>query len=143
MAKSKLPGVERPNGTVYRPRHIRTQTIGYEEVSSVVVFGTHDVAFAETYARLNLHAYWVECDGDDDLYPNIVGTPEKVWWSRTLSHFEDDYPHYHYSVDETKGAAGVRFPVVEGERPAATDDRPDTNEGIPALFESTGEPSND
>ncbi len=114
----KLPAVERPNGTLYRPRKLRSQVLGNEdETTGIVVFGTHDVAAALSVARLDVRAANREYgyNPDDEQYVLEEGTARRVWWSQKLSHFEEfDQAVYYYSPDEERGWAGVEFEVTWG-----------------------------
>lgn len=119
--------ITRPNGSVYRPRHIRTQTLGNEdEMQSIVVFGTNDQRDARATAEVDIRAMCNEFY-DHENYYQVTETPgEPVWWSRSLSHFEEGYPVYHYRVDEERGAFGLVFTldVHEDDWPQETSARP-------------------
>lgn len=102
--------ITRPNGSVYRPRHIRTRTLGNEdELLSIVVFGTADQRDARATAEADIRAMSNEFYDHENCYQLNDAPGEPVWWSRELSHFEDNYPVYNYRVDEERGAFGFCF----------------------------------
>lgn len=111
----KLPAIERPNGKSYRPRSLRSRILGNEdEITGVVVFGTHDVYTASSVARLDVRAAVNEWGWDDLDYTYVVDevSARRVWWRQDLSHFEDNEPHYTYTPDDDRGFAGVVFDVI-------------------------------
>jgi len=102
--------ITRPNGSIYRPRHIRTQTLGNEdEIESIVVFGTADQRDARATAELVIREMSAEFYDHENYYQLTDELGEPVWWRRELSHFEDNYPVYSYRVDEERGAFGLLF----------------------------------
>lgn len=111
--KTKLNTITRPNGKAYRPRKIHGTTVGNEdEISGVVVFGTHDVEEALPIAHTILTEQLREMGWDDrDDLALVEGSERQVWWRKDLAGFEDNTPYYHYVIDEVVGAAGVRFDV--------------------------------
>lgn len=110
--------ITRPNGSVYRPRHIRTQTLGDEdEMTGIVVFGTADQRDARATAEVDIRAMCNEFYDHENYYRLVQGLGEPVWWSRELSHFDDNRPVYTYRADEAKGAFGLLFKLeVQEER---------------------------
>lgn len=130
---SALPAIERPNGKLYRPRYVRSQTLGNEdEVYGIVVFGTLDRALAESTANLDLAALLREWFGGDGTRESAAaaggydlvlhGEPKAVWWRRDFRGIYDDIAQYGYSTDEERGAFGYRWHVREVEVPP---ERPD------------------
>ncbi|MGZ0067836.1 hypothetical protein [Microbacterium arborescens] len=115
MTKQKLTPIERPNGALYRPRALRSVTLGNEdELTGIVVFGTVNIAEASSIARLDIRAFNREhCSGPLDLiYAAQENTARTIWWSRKLSHFGDyNEPYYLYEEDLERGAGGVHFDV--------------------------------
>lgn len=113
---SKLPAIERTNGSFYRPRKLRSQVLGNEDESTgIVVFGTHDVDTALSVARLDVRAlnHDIGFHPDDDQYVLVEESARRVWWSQKLSHFEEfNDPRYYYQPDEERGWAGVDFDIV-------------------------------
>lgn len=106
--------ITRPNGSVYRPRHIRTQTLGNEdEITGIVVFGTTDQRDARATAALDIRAMCNEFYDHENYYRLTDALGEPVWWRRELSHFEDSYPVYTYRLDEERGAFGLLFKLEE------------------------------
>lgn len=111
-----LPRITRPNGTVYRPRKLRTQLLGNEdEMTGIVVFGTADQRDARALAEADTRTMNAEYDYTDPAYAVAETLGQPVWWSRELSHFEDNAPIYHYRQDEERGAFGLLFDLVEAE----------------------------
>jgi hypothetical protein len=90
-------------------------TLGNEdEITDLVVFGTHDVRFAR------LHAVQAAEEAANEFYANdyrleVSEEAELVWYSQSLSRFEDNIARYCYSHSPTKGRAGVRFDIKEVE----------------------------
>lgn len=108
--------ITRPNGSVYRPRHIRTQTLGNEdELLSIVVFGTTDQRDARATAEADVRAMCNEFYDHENYYVLTADLGEAVWYRRELSHFDDNWPVYNYRVDEERGAFGLLFHLTEGE----------------------------
>lgn len=108
--------ITRPNGTVYRPRHLRSQVLGTDdEPTAIVVFGTADQRDARALADTDIRAMNIEYDYTDPAYAVAPGLGEPVWWSRELSHFDDNQPVYRYTEDAERGAYGIRFGLVEAE----------------------------
>lgn len=103
--------IRRPNGSLYRPRHIRSQILGDEdEISRIVVFGTHDLHDARATAARDLAA---ACDAYSYAYVLAPSDPGKrVWLRRRLSGWFEGMPWYTFETDEERGAAGVEFEVV-------------------------------
>jgi len=114
-AKLRLPAIERPNGKLYRPRKITAEGMGSEdEICSIVVFGTHDPAFAKLHAIAEAERLANETYSNEyRLELTDGGAP--VWYRQDLSHFEDNQPHYCFCDDPERGRAGVRFNVEEVE----------------------------
>ena len=107
----KLPSIKRPNGSVYRPRHLRSQALGNEdETTEIVVFGTHDIRTAEGVARLDLTAISREWSYRIAIDPR--SEPRRVWYRQKLAGWYEDSPLYEYVPDEDRGAAGVEFSVI-------------------------------
>lgn len=113
MSGIKLPAITRPKGSVYRPRQITTETWGNEdEVTDIVVFGTHDVQFARPLAIKAANEY------ADRFYSKewrleVAAEGERVWRTRRLACFDEGQPMYEWWHDPTNGRAGVRFKVQE------------------------------
>lgn len=113
MIGIKLPAVQRPNGSLYRPRKIDVVGLGNEdEITHVIVFGTHDTRFAEVHAgpeleRISDEFYYT------DFRIEISGPGKRGWYRRDLAGFQDDAPLYQFTEDPEKGRAGVMFPVDE------------------------------
>lgn len=115
MSDLKLPAIERPNGKLYRPRKITAVGLGSEdEICSIVVFGTHDPAFARLHAVAEAERLASETYSNEyRLELTDGGTP--IWYRQDLSHFEDNQPRYTFGPDPEHGRAGVRFYVEEVE----------------------------
>lgn len=115
MTVLKLPAIERPNGKLYRPRKVTAESMGFEdEITSIVVFGTHDASFAKLHAAAEAERLSDEFYGGQyRLKLTDAGSP--VWYKQTLSHFEDNRAVYSFSQDPELGRAGVRFYVDEVE----------------------------
>lgn len=110
--------ITRPNGSIYRPRHLRTQLIGNDdEPLAIVVFGTADQRDARALAERDVRAMNIEYDYTDPAYAVADGLGEPVWWRRELSYFDDTFPVYRYLEDEARGAYGIRFKLTETELP--------------------------
>ena len=113
MSTLALPALTRPNGKVYRPRKVTIETLGIEdELTHVLVFGTHDVRFAR------MHAVEAAKDIADEFYGRdfrleVDGAGEVGWFKKTLCGFDDDAPIYYFLPNEEKGRAGVRFAIEE------------------------------
>lgn len=119
--------ITRPNGSVYRPRHIRTQTLGNEdEMTGIVVFGTTDQRDARATAEVDIRAMCNEFYDHENYYQLTADLGEPVWWSRELSHFDDGHPVYSYRVDEEHGAFGLLFKLD-----VHADDWPDMEKARP------------
>ena len=124
MSGIKLPTIARPNGTTYRPRKITTEIWGDEdEVTDVVVFGTHDVNFSRPLAVKAAEDYTAEFLSGWRL--EVADESERVWRTRRLACFDEGQPIYQWWHDPMHGRAGVRFRV------AATDDWEPTPEPDP------------
>jgi hypothetical protein len=108
---SDVTGITRPNGSVYRPRKIRTQFLGNEdETTGVVVLGTHDLADARARAWAAVH----DLNGGVD-YAFLIKSSDpgkRVWYRQKLWGFYEDSPIYGFEADEERGAAGVEFDVI-------------------------------
>ncbi|WP_417510602.1 hypothetical protein [Microbacterium sp.] len=129
--------ITRPNGTVYRPRHLRTQMIGNDdEPTAIVVFGTADQRDARALAEHDVRAMNIEWDYTDPAYAVASGLGEPVWWSRELSHFDDNQPVYRYKEDPERGAHGIRFHLVEVE---ALDELPSGRESDVPLWDEVAD----
>jgi hypothetical protein len=108
-----LPAIERPNGKLYRPRKVDAVGLGNEdEITHILVFGTHNKDFAEAHAapdleRLSDEFYY------SDFRLQISGPGKQGWYRRDLAGFEDDAPIYVFAEDPKTGRAGVMFPVDE------------------------------
>jgi hypothetical protein len=76
---------------------------------SIVVFGTADQRDARATAEADIRAMSNEFYDHENYYQLTDAPGEPVWWSRTLSHFEDNYPRYSYRVDGERGAFGFEF----------------------------------
>lgn len=126
-----LPAVQRPNGSQYRPRHLRSQAVGNEdETTAIVVLGTHDVRKAASVARLDLAAISREWSYVIQIDPR--STPRLVWYRQKLAGWYEDSPLYEYVADDERGAAGVEFDVIT-EFDIAYDSEPtDSTGGGPA-----------
>lgn len=106
-----MTAITRPNGSIYRPRKIRTQMLGNEdETSGVVVLGTHDLADARAHAEAAVR----ELNGDSDytflILPSDPG--KRVWYRQKLWGWYEDQPLYGFETDEERGAAGVEFDLI-------------------------------
>lgn len=113
MKGIKLPVIERPNGTIYRPRTIAPVALGNEdEITDILVLGTHDVRYAEIIAGPELERIAQEFYyGDSRL--EISGPGQQVWKSRRLSAWDEGAPYYVYAENPETGRAGVMFPLKE------------------------------
>lgn len=115
MSGLKLPAIERPNGKLYRPRKISAVGLGNEdEITHILVFGTHNKEFAEAHAgpeleRLSDEFYYT------DFRLQISGPGKEGWYRRDLAGWADDAPIYVYAQGPETGRAGVMFPVDEVE----------------------------
>jgi hypothetical protein len=113
MSGIKLPTLARPDGGLYRPRKITTETWGNEdEVTDIVVFGTHDAQFARPIALKAADEYV------DKFYTKpwrleVADEGERVWRTRRLACFDEGAPIYQWWHDPKNGRAGVRFSVTE------------------------------
>lgn len=115
MSGIKLPAIDRPNGTVYRPRKIQSVPLGNEdELTGIVVFGTHDVRYAKLIAEAEAKDLVSELY-DSSITLEVSGSGKQVWLRRDLCGFEDDQPLYNFTDDPTKGRAGVKFSAEEVE----------------------------
>lgn len=107
--KPKLPAITRPDGKVYQPRKIVTVPMGDgDELTGIVVFGTHDIRFAR------LHAIEAAKDVSSEFYGGserlrVGDDGVQVWFKKTLGGFEDGQPNYWFLPNVDKGRAGVRF----------------------------------
>lgn len=113
MIGIKLPAIERPNGQLYRPRKIQAITTGYEdEITGVVVFGTHDVRFAENEA---IH-HATEYATPNGLKLVIDGPGQKDWLGTQIAGSDaDGRLLVEFIRDENKGRACVHFTAEEVE----------------------------
>lgn len=104
-------GIVRPNGKLYRPRKIQTITTGNEdEVTGIVVFGTHDVRFAENEA----HHHAADYASDWGVKLVIDGPGFKDWYGTQIAGTTDEgRPLVVFITDEVKGRACVRFSAEE------------------------------
>ena len=104
-------GITRPNGSVYRPRKIRTQMLGDEdETTAVVVLGTHDLADARVRAQAAVSDLNGGIDYKFFIRPSDRG--KRVWYRQKLWGFHEDAPLYGFETDEERGVAGVEFGLV-------------------------------
>lgn len=133
-----MEAITRPNGTIYRPRHLRTQMLGNEDdgPTSIVVFGTTDVAEAHNLAVLDVAAYNADWGDENGIWLVLDESPVGKWYARRLSHFDEDAPYYRYELDPEKGAFGLEFDLTETEDPPTHGDD-EGAEGVmpPAMFE--------
>lgn len=113
MSGIKLPAIVRPNGKTYRPRKIQTITTGNEdEVTGIVVFGTHDVRFAENEA----HHHAADYATPDGIKLVIDGPGLKDWYGTRIAGSGDEgWPLVVFVTDEVKGRACVHFSAEEVE----------------------------
>lgn len=144
-----LPPITRPNGKLYRPRHIRTQMLGNEdETTGIVVFGTLNRNEARTVAELDITAMmrdWFGGDGSrEDAARNgghdyrLEGEPEPVWWRRSFTGFYDGMPQYWYAVDEERGAFGYEWRITAHDVEEASDGvMPPPLDGLDVLEEQS------
>lgn len=103
----------RPNGSIYRPRKVRAELLGDEdEITGVLVFGTHDWRFAYPIAVSALEAIRGEFYASDYRLV-ITGAPRLVWKRKDLWGWREDSPWYGFTTDENKGYAAVQFDVDE------------------------------
>lgn len=107
--------ITRPNGSVYRPRKMRTTFFGDDDegVTAVVVWGTEDRAQALSQALLDARAYEREYLDESDLVVDEAAEPEARWYPRSLSGFEDGAPRYHYRNDPERGAFALVYRASE------------------------------
>ena len=113
MSGLKLPAIQRPNGKLYRPRKIAAIGLGNEdEITHILVFGTHDKAFAETHAMAEGQRICSEFYSSD-YELRISGAGKQGWYRRDLATFDEGSPYYVFAEDPEKGRAGVMFPVDE------------------------------
>lgn len=120
---SALPPITRPNGKLYRPRHLRSQLLGDEdEVNEIVVFGTLLVAEARGIAELDARALSRQWYPDGDTEFVLVGDPKPVWYRREFRGIHEDSPVYGFVVDEEKGAFGYLWRIEDRD---ILDSRPD------------------
>jgi len=108
-----IPAIQRPNGKRYQPRKIQAITIGNEdEVTGIVVFGTHDVRFAENEA----HHHAAEYASENGIKLVIDGPGFKDWYATRIAGTTDEgRPLVVFVTDELKGRACVRFSAEEVE----------------------------
>ncbi|AOY72062.1 hypothetical protein ARZXY2_2532 [Arthrobacter sp. ZXY-2] len=117
MSGIKLPAITRPNSSVYRPRKITTETWGNEdEITDIVVFGTHDVEFARTVALRAADEVSAEYYSSG-WHLDVAETGDRVWRTRCLAAWDEGRPIYQWWDDPDKGRAGVRFSVTEDDDP--------------------------
>ena len=98
---SDLSPITRPNGKSYRPRKIVAHCIGHEDedVTGVVVFGTHDVTRAKPLADSAV-ADW--CDWGYEAV-----SPRLIWYRDTMADGQRTYV-----TDPVHGRAGVVFDEI-------------------------------
>jgi hypothetical protein len=95
---SALEAIERPNGALYRPRHLSANAVVDEDqiLSGVIVLGTHDVAaaapLADEYAQWQLGASAKAIDPLPGWYRDGFEGGARRW-----------------ITDEVRGRAGVWF----------------------------------
>jgi len=108
-----IPPIERPNGKRYQPRKIQTLTTGNEdEVTGIVVFGTHDVRFAENEAHQHAATY-ATANGFKLV---IDGPGQKDWLGTQIAGSDDEgRPLVVFVKDEIKGRACIYFRAEEVE----------------------------
>lgn len=112
---SALIAIERPNGRLYRPRKVEAR-ISWNEDGPVwlVVFGTHDVTIAETYATEALDLLHRE---DEDLRPHEVYRVKeaRLDWLGTSPGWDHDADRMirFYKHDEASGRACVIWSLAE------------------------------
>ena len=108
-----IPAITRPNGKTYQPRKIQTITTGNEdEVTGIVVFGTHDVRFAENEA----HHYAAGYGAENGIKLVIDGPGFKDWYGTRITGTTDEgRPLVVFVTDEVKGRACIRFSAEEVE----------------------------
>lgn len=104
MNVPQLEAIERPNGTVYRPRKLVAYPVTEPDddslTGSAVVFGTHDPERARDLAQRIV---------DRDLGAGyVVTSPGRVWWR---DGFEGG--RRGWVTDEVRGRAGVYFSEIE------------------------------
>jgi len=113
MSGAKLPAIQRPNGKLYRPRKIEAIGLGNDdEITRILVFGTHDKAFAEIHAMAKgeqICGEFYSCDYE----LKISGPGKHGWYRRDLATFDEGRPIYVFAEDPETGRAGVMFPVDE------------------------------
>jgi len=127
MSGIKLPTITRPNGTAYQPRKITTETWGNEdEITDIVVFGTHDVDFARTVALRAADEVTAEYYSSG-WHLDVAEQGERVWRTRHLGGWDEGRPIYTWWDDPDKGRAGVRFSVTVDDDPECRPE-PDPNQ---------------
>lgn len=108
---SKLSAITRPNGKIYRPRKIQTITSGNEdEVTEIIVFGTHDVQFATNEA----HHHAADHLAKYRTKLAITSGGRKYWYGTEIGGSnEDGKMLVFFTKNEEKGRACVKFDVEE------------------------------
>lgn len=94
-AKLELLPIMRPNGKVYRPRKIRTESWDNEEDTGVIVLGTHDVERAHLLAVEGCR-YFFGCQ--------YAINPDVDWFRQGYQ-----YGDPMWFRDDVRGSAGVMF----------------------------------
>jgi hypothetical protein len=123
MAMADLPVIQRPDGSLYRPRQVTAHAVCDDDefLSGVMILGTHDVPraqrFADRYAA-HLEAGYTAAD------------PVTGWWR---DGFEGG--QRRWVTDEKRGRAGVWFRQI-AERTSA-----DLAAGRKDTTEDEGEPA--
>ena len=98
---SDLSPITRPNGKPYQPRKVVAHCVGHEDedITGVIVFGTHDPSRAKLVADLAV-ADWI-----DNGYE--AASPRMVWWRDTMAD-----GHRAFVTDAVHGRAGVVFDEI-------------------------------
>ena len=131
MKGIKLPVVVRPNGSTYHPRKITTETWGNEdEITHIVVFGTHDVDFARTVALRSADEISAEFYSSG-FHLDVAEEGDRVWKTRHLGGWDEDRPIYTWWDDPEKGRAGVSFAVREDDDPECIEEADPNQMEIP------------
>ena len=89
------PAIQRPDGTLYRPRKITANAVTDDDeiLCGVVVFGTHDIALAHPLA--DQYVAWQLDSG------YVAAEPCTVWWRDGF-----DGGRRMWLTDEEHGAPG-------------------------------------
>lgn len=101
------PAIQRPDGTLYRPRKITANAVTDDDeiLCGVVVFGTHDIALAHPLA--DQYVAWQLDSG------YVAAEPCTVWWRDGF-----DGGRRMWLTDEEHGRAGVFFREVVERTPS-------------------------